>query len=140
MANYTTHHQQTTGWVGWIGFGGAMLMLAGIFHIMAGFVALFQEDVYLATNRAVWIFDYSQWGWIHIIGGAIALVAAASLLRGNMFGRVFAVIVASLSALANMAFVPIYPIWSLVIITIDVLVIYAVIAHGREAADMDQLE
>ena len=139
MANYTTHHpQETTGWVGWVGFGAAMLGLVGIFHMLAGFVALFQEDVFFLTNQAVWIFDSSQWGWIHLGGGLLALLAAGSLLRGNMFGRVLAVIVAGLSAVANMAFMPIYPIWSLVILTIDVLVIYAVIAHGRELQDMEE--
>ena len=71
MANYTTHHpQETTGWVGWVGFGAAMLGLVGIFHMLAGFVALFQDDVFFLTNQAVWIFDSSQWGWIHLGGRA----------------------------------------------------------------------
>jgi hypothetical protein len=133
MAQHVTHHhEEATGWVGWIGFAAAMLGLVGIFHMLAGFVALFQNDAYFLSNGAVWLFDSSQWGWIHIGGGLLALLAAGSLLRGNMFGRTVAVIVATLSAFANMAFMPIYPLWSIVILAIDVLVIYAVIAHGRE--------
>lgn len=139
MANSTYRHpeqSQVTGWVGWIGFAGALLLLAGFFHFLAGFVALFQEDVYLQTTRAAWIFDFSQWGWIHIFGGLLAIGAALSLLRGGAFGRIVTVIFAMLSAFANMAFIPIYPLWSIVIITINVLVIWAVTVHGREISEL----
>lgn len=141
MANNAARRDvpEPTGWVGWIGFATVMLALAGIFHILAGFVALFKEDVYVTSNQAIWVLDYSSWGWIHIVGGVLALFAAGSLLRGNMYGRIFAVIVAGLSAIANMAFVPIYPLWSLLIITIDILVIWAVVVHGREMQDTEDI-
>lgn len=122
----------SSGWVGWIGFAAIMLAIVGVFHMIAGFVALFQKDVYTVTGNGVWVFDYSQWGWIHIIGGLLAFLAAGSLARGGMFGRVIAVIVATASIVANMAFVPIYPIWSLMMATIGVLVIWAVTVHGGE--------
>ena len=124
-----------TGWVGWIGFAAVMLALVGIFHMVAGFVALFQEDVYVSTNNALWLFDYSQWGWIHILGGLLAFVAAGSLAQGNMYGRVIAVLVAVASIVANVAFVPVYPIWSLMMVTIGILVIWAVMVHGSELKD-----
>lgn len=133
----TTNEREVSGWVGWIGFASALLWLAGFFHLIAGFVALFKNDVYVSTARNVWILDYSAWGWIHIIGGLLAIVAASSLFRGGMFGRAVAVIFAMLSAIANMAFIPIYPIWSLIIITIDFLVLWAVIVHGREMTGHD---
>ncbi len=112
-------------------------MLAGVFHIIAGFVALFQEDVYVAAPNALWVFDYSQWGWIHILGGFLALVASGSLMQGKGFGRTIAILVAMASAIANMAFVPVYPVWSLMIIVIDVLVIWAVAVHGGEMKELE---
>lgn len=129
--------KEVTGWVGWIGFASLMLMLAGVFHIIAGFVALFQEDVYVAAPNALWVFDYSQWGWIHILGGFLALVASGSLMQGKGFGRTIAILVAMASAIANMAFVPVYPVWSLMIIVIDVLVIWAVAVHGGEMKELE---
>lgn len=122
----------TNSWMGWIGFAVIMLALAGIFHIIAGSVALFQQDVYGVTENAVWVFDYSQWGWIHIFGGLLAFLAAGSLAQGHMYGRIIAVLVAMSSVVANMAFVPIYPIWSLMMVTVGVLVIWAVTVHGGE--------
>jgi hypothetical protein len=127
------HQNNTaTGWVGWVAFAALMLALVGVFHMIAGFVGLFQEDIYAVGQNAVWMFDYSQWGWIHILGGLLAFLAAGSLAAGHMFGRVIAVLVAMVSVVANMAFVPVYPVWSLMMATIGVLVIWAVTVHGDE--------
>jgi hypothetical protein len=113
-----------------------MLAIIGIFHIVTGFVALFQPAVYTVTANNVWVFNYTEWGWIHIIGGLLAFTAAGSLAQGNMYGRVIAVTIAVLSIVANMAFVPIYPIWSLMMITFGILVIWAVTVHGRELREI----
>src|SRR4051812_45063212 len=97
-------------WVGWIGFAGFMLLLGGTFALLAGFVALFKDTaVYNSATNSVWVLSYTEWGWIHIAAGALTLLAAGSLMAGHMFGRIFAVFIALLSAFANMAFVPVYP-------------------------------
>ena len=127
---------EMSGWVGWIGFASFMLLLGGAFALMAGFVALFKDQVvYHAATNTTWILDYTQWGWVHIIAGSLAIIAAGSLMSGNLYGRTFAVLIALLSAVANMAFVPVYPVWSILIITIDILVIWAVTVHGGELKD-----
>jgi len=131
----TKNNSETTGWTGWVGFAGIMLYLAGFFHIISGITALFNEDFYVVTEKSLWVFNTAQWGWIHIIGGIIAIWAASSLMKGHVFGRIFAILVALISAIANMAFVPIYPIWSILIIVIDVLIIYAVVVHADELKD-----
>lgn len=126
---------EVSGWVGWIGFASVMLYLAGLFHIIAGIAALVNDKFYVVTPQAVWAFDITQWGWIHILGGILAIVAAVSLMQGKGFGRTIAVVVALASAVVNMAFLPAYPIWSLLILAVDVLVIYAVVVHGSELKD-----
>ncbi len=126
---------EMSGWVGWVGFASIMLLLVGFFHVIAGFAALFTDTVYLIGEENIWALDYTQWGWIHVIGGLLAIWAASSLMQGHAFGRTVAVIVALVSAVANMLFIPIYPIWSLLIITVDILVLWAVIVHGGELKD-----
>lgn len=119
------------GWLGWIGFASFMLLLGGFFSIIAGIAALFKEGVVFSSYAGnLWILDYSQWGWIHILIGVLAAVAAGSLLAGRMYGRVIAIIVAFASAVANMAFVPIYPFWSILVIVIDIMIVYSVMVHG----------
>lgn len=119
-------------WTGWIGFAAIMLALVGIFHMIAGFAALFKEDIYTATPNAIWMFDYSQWGWVHVLGGLLAFLAAGSLVQGQLYGRIVAILVAVASVVANMAFVPIYPIWSILMIILGIVVIWAVAVHGGE--------
>jgi hypothetical protein len=122
-----------TGWTGWIVFAGVMLIMLGVFHVIEAVVALFREDFYLVGSSGLAVHvDYAAWGWAHLILGVLAGLAGVGLLAGNMVARVVGVGVAMLSALANMAFVPAYPVWSLIIITFDVLVIWAINVHGRE--------
>jgi hypothetical protein len=122
-----------TGWVGMVIFGGIMMLLLGGFHAMEGLVAVLKDDYYLVTrNGLVLTLDYTTWGWIHLILGVVAAAAGIAVFLGQMWARVVGVIVAVLSALANLAFLPAYPIWSVIIIATDVLVIYALTVHGRE--------
>jgi hypothetical protein len=69
---------------------------------------------------------------VHLIVGVVALVAGFGLFTGAMWARVLAIMVAGLSAIVNFAFIPAFPLWALTIIVVDILVIYAVAAHGRE--------
>ena len=122
-----------TGWVGWIVFAALMLVMLGIFHVMQGLVALFRDEVYVVGSDGLVVsVDYTSWGWTHVIGGAIAIVVGACLMAGQMWARVVAVVVAMLSAFANIMFLPAYPLWSMIMIAVDVLVIWAVTVHGSE--------
>jgi hypothetical protein len=122
-----------TGWVGWIVFAALMLVMLGIFHVMQGLVALLRDEVYVVGSDGLVVnVDYTSWGWTHVIGGGLAILVGACLLAGQMWARVVAVIVAMLSAVANVMFLPAYPVWSMIMIAIDVLVIWAVTVHGSE--------
>lgn len=124
-----------TAWVGFVVFGGVMLALSGGFQIMQGFVALVRDEYYLVTRNGLLItMDYTAWGWTHLILGLIAVGTGIGVLAGMMWARVVGIIVAVLSCLVNLAFLSAYPIWSTIIIALDVLVIYALAVHGREAA------
>jgi hypothetical protein len=114
-------------------FGGIMMMMVGGFQLIQGFVALFKDDYYLVTrNGLVLNIDYTTWGWTHLLIGLIAVATGIGVLLGQTWARVVGIIIAVLSALANIAFLAAYPIWSTIIIAADVLVIYALAVHGRE--------
>jgi hypothetical protein len=124
--------EQTTAWAGWVVFGGVMLIMLGAFQIIEGLVALFDDGFYLHTNRVVVDVNFNTWGWIHTIIGVVAVLAGLGLLAGNLAARIVGVIVACLSAVVNLAFISAYPVWSTIMIALDVIVIYAIIVHGRE--------
>jgi hypothetical protein len=123
----------TSGWaVGLIVFAAIMLMMAGTFQFLAGLVALFENEFYVTTRNYVFQLDATTWGWIHLLLGVVLGIAGWGLLSGRTWARVVAITVAAISALANFLFLPYYPFWALTIITLDVLVIWAVATHGRD--------
>lgn len=125
---------EPTAWAGWVAFGAMMMVALGVFQAIAGFVALFKDQYYVVpTKQLVVQVDYTAWGWVHLAIGAFALAAGIGLLAGaSTWARVLGVVVALASALVNFAFLPAYPLWGLIMITLDVLIVYAIIAHGSE--------
>jgi len=129
-------YQEPTAWAGWVVFGGTLLILMGAFQVVQGLVAVFDDGFYLVSPSGLVVdVNYNTWGWAHVVIGLVALLAGLGLMAGNIVARTVCVIVAMVSAIVNMAFVAAYPVWSLMVIGLDVLVIYAIIAHGRELKD-----
>ena len=133
VTEYDRSGPPATGWAGWVVFGGVMLIMVGLFQVVQGLVALFDDGFYaVRPNGLVVNVNYNTWGWTHLAIGVIAALTGLGLLAGNIVARWLGVVIAMLSALANLAFISAYPIWSTIVIALDVIVIYAIIVHGRE--------
>src|SRR5690348_7146576 len=114
-----------------------MMIMIGCFHALAGLVALFKDEYYVTRPSGLVVnVDYTAWGWTHLILGIVVALAGCALFAGQMWARVVGVLLAGLSAIANMAFIAAYPVWSIIIITLDVVVIFALIVHGRDVKAM----
>jgi len=124
---------EVTGWVGWIVFAGTMMMLLGIFHMFEGLIALFRNTFigFPTTGLTIQV-TYNQWGWLQLIAGALVFAAGLGLFTGRMWARTLGVILVGISAMVNFAWATSFPIWSLTLLVIDFLVIYALIVHGSE--------
>jgi hypothetical protein len=119
------------GWaLGFIVFAAVMMMMTGAFQALAGLIAIFENEFYVATRNYLFQFDATSWGWIHLILGVIVALAGFALLSGATWARVVGITLATLSAIANFLFIPYYPFWSLLIIALDVLVIWALAVYG----------
>jgi len=126
-----------SGWVGWIMFAAVMLVLVGAFHVIQGFVALFKDDYYLVGSSGLVLnVDYTAWGWIHIVGGIVAVAAGLALFRGRMWARILGTVVACVSAVVNVGFLAAYPFWSIAMIAMDVAIIMALTVHGSEISEV----
>jgi hypothetical protein len=133
-----TEATEKTGWVGWISFGAAILILSGVFSLFQGFVALIGSNYYyVVESGSLFLFDLTGWGWWNVIIGAVLVLTGLALFTGATWARIVAVIAASLSAIGQLLLVPAQPWWAVIVIAIDVLIIYAVTAHGREIAVSD---
>lgn len=122
-----------SGWVGWVAFAGIMMVLLGTFHIIDGLIALFNDKYFLVTQSGLAVsVDFTMWGWVHLIGGVVIVAAGIGVFSGRVWARGLGVVVAMVSAIINLGFLSAYPVWSSIMILIDVLVIWALTVHGGE--------
>jgi hypothetical protein len=121
-----------SGWTGWITFAGVMMIISGSLNALYGLIALVNDEWVVWTNRGSLYLDISEWGWVHMIAGIVMVLAGFGVFSGSVIARTVGVIVAGLSLIANFFFIPAYPLWALLVVTIDILVIWALTAHGSE--------
>lgn len=125
-----------SGWTGWIAFAGILMILRGLSEAFLGITALINKQYLLITgsnNQLVLSTAHtSAWGWVDLAVGLTVLAAGFSLLHGSNWARIFAVVFTSFSFLVNMAFLGIFPVWSIVGMVVDALILYALVVYGKE--------
>jgi hypothetical protein len=138
MADYAVpaSRKKTTASTWWafgvILFAGSIMVMVGIFQAIVGIVAIFNEDFFAVSQDYAYRLNTPTWGWIHVLLGILVALAGAYLFFGKLWARVIAIVAALASAVSSFFFIPYYPVWSLLIMTLDVVVIWAVAAHGRD--------
>jgi hypothetical protein len=119
---------------GWVVFAGTMILIAGCMNIIHGIAALNNSKVF-GKHLELVISNLHTWGWAVLILGAVQIAVALGIYAGNRFARWIGVAVACVNALAQLSFANAFPIWSLTIFAMDVLVIYGLIVHGDAAVE-----
>ena len=124
-----------SGWtVGFVYFAGAIMILIGTFHAIAGLAAIFEDEFFVVGRNYLYDVDVTAWGWIHLIGGIIVIAAGIGVYSGAAWARTVGVILAGLSAIGSFFYIPYYPVWAVLIIALDIAVILSLTAFSREAA------
>ncbi len=118
--------------VGWTVFAGCILVMVGVYQVIAGLVAIIDDQFFVVGEEWTFQFDTTAWGWIHLILGVVLVLAGIGIFSGNVVARAVGVALAALSAIAAFMWLPYYPIWALVIIALDIAVIWALTTHGRD--------
>jgi hypothetical protein len=123
--------QDPSAWqMGGVLFAGSMLALIGFFQVIAGLVAIFDDDFYVVGRNYTFNLDTSAWGWLHLLLGLLFLVTAYGLFALRSWAMYTAIGLAILSAIANFLFIPYYPFWSILVIALDIWVIWALTRPG----------
>lgn len=131
------NNKGSDGWTGWVVFASYMMILIGFFQSIVGLTAIFKDAFYVAlpsANTLVTV-NVNTWGWVHLLLSIMIIFAGYAVMEGKVWGRTVGVLLALGSAVANLAFIPYYPIWSIIIIAVNVVVIYALTVHGRDFAN-----
>lgn len=137
MASPTVQKEekQVTGWVGWVYFAAFLLLLGGFFQTIMGLTALLNDKFYAVASESLLVFDFTTWGWFHLLFGIVMLCVGTALFSGHMWARIVATVLAAVYVLEQFAFVSAYPIWSITAIVIGVFIIFALTVHGSEAKE-----
>jgi len=136
MSDEPVYREPSRKWVGWVFFAATLMLLVGFYEIIVGVVALFDDGFFLVTNDGTLTsVNYTTWGFVHMLLGVAAVVSGFGVMLGQTWARVVGVVMAVVSVLSNVAFLAAYPIWSVTIIVVDIIAIYALIVHGGEVED-----
>jgi hypothetical protein len=121
-------------WAGWVTFAAVILALLGTLNVIQGFLALF-DDGYFAvrTEEQLLLVEFTAWGVILLIWGALLVCAGLALAAGKGWARWFALVAVFVNVIAQIGFLPAYPLWSAIMIALDVVVIFALTARWDEA-------
>jgi hypothetical protein len=120
---------------GWAMFAGIVLVIVGTSNIIFGLTAIFDDEVLTKVGGQLIFWDFTTWGWIHLLGGILMLAAAFGLFAGQTWAAMTAIIFATLNAIAQISWITVYPIWTLIVISLDVIVIYQLTAHWQPSSD-----
>jgi hypothetical protein len=116
---------------GWIIFAGIMLVMVGTMNILDGVWAIRAQDTALDT-----IFfknNLEAWGWFYLILGIVIFAAGVGVFRRSRWAIAVGVAVAAIGAVLNMFWIFQYPVETLVLVGLQVLVLYGLIMYGEES-------
>jgi hypothetical protein len=109
----------------WGAFAGIMLFLAGTFTFLYGLGAVLNDKaVTVGGNGGVILWDFTTWGWVQIVLGLALVGVALGLFATRGWARWSAVVLAALNAIAQVSIISAFPIYALIVITLDAVVIY----------------
>ena len=127
------HAPNRRAWFGWAMFAGVMLSILGVFNIFGGLLALLQDELAYIDQGNLVIVDLTGWGIVALVFGALLLFTGIGLLARNRVARVVAIVLIGLHAVVQLAALAAYPLWSLLMIALDVVVLFALTVHWSDA-------
>ena len=134
MTTEMSRQQRESPWArGLTLFAAALLVIGGVWHVLAGIAALVHDNVYVSTPGYVYSFDLTGWGWIQLLLGILAAVAGFAVLKGQMWARMVGIGFAILSMAIQFLIIPLYPIWSVLMIALDLGIMWALATYRRDA-------
>jgi hypothetical protein len=122
-----------TGGTGWAFFAGILLFIVGVFNIIWGLTALFNDDALTVGEKGLIVWDFTAWGWIHLILGIVLILTALGLFAARGWARWLAIFFVMVNAFGQIAWMSTYPLWSILIITLDIVIIYQLTVRWESA-------
>jgi hypothetical protein len=110
---------------GFTALAATLMVLSGLWSFFVGITGVLSQAFYLRVPNFTFSYSVHAWGWTHLVIGAIVFAAGVCLFLGMLWARIVGVVLAVISGIANFLFLPHYPIWSIIVIALDVIIIWA---------------
>lgn len=115
-------------------FAGAMMVVAGIWHGLIGFAGLVHDTLFVRVDGYLYTFDLTVWGWAHLFMGIALAAVGVAVRRGQPWARAAGIVMVGLSLLINFLFIPHHPVWSTLVIALDIAIIFALATDRSRTA------
>jgi len=120
-------------WQGWAAMAGILMIVVGAFRAFSGFIGLFNDEWIVRGFNAYYFIDLSALAWWYILIGLILVLAGLAAMQMKAWGRWVGVIAVGLAMISELMWLPVYPIWSILLITLYFfMIIGLVIARPSE--------
>ena len=131
--------QRSGAWSGWVSFAGWLMLIVGMIDFFEGLIAVIRGQYYFLTPNQIVVFNTTTWGWITLLWGIVLVLGGFSLLARATWARWFAIVIASLGLIEQLGFLgnAAYPLWSLTMVALTIVVLYALIVRWDEASAVD---
>lgn len=124
--------QRSLAWSGWIAFAALMLMIIGVVNVLEGIVAIVYRQRTVVVQDRLYVVNLTSWGVLVLVSGAILVCAGIGVLTARTWARVVAVVFVALHAVTQVGWLAAYPLWSLLMLALDIVVLYALTAGWHD--------
>ncbi len=132
-ASYAAYADERERGSGWVTFAGVMILLVGVMNVIYGIAAISNSTFYVADAKYI-LSDLNTYGWVVLVIGIVEILVSLGVFARVQFARWTGVAIASLNLIAQLLWIPSYPLAGLVFISLAVLVIYGLVVHGHKPA------
>ncbi|HEX9336485.1 MAG TPA: hypothetical protein VF892_11395 [Pseudonocardiaceae bacterium] len=116
-------------WSGWIFFAATLLLIIGVMNVLEGIAAIVYPVRTVIIQDRFYVVDLASWGVLLLVSGVLLVAAAIGVLSGRMWARVTAIVFLCLHAVVQVGWLAAYPFWSLLMLGLDIVVLYALTAR-----------
>jgi hypothetical protein len=137
MARTQDPRTGSTWWFGPVAFAAVMITIAGLFNLTTGLAAMASDDVFVTGSDGALVLNSTGWGWVHFIFGGALVATGVGVLMGQLWAQLVAIVLVGVNMVSQLLALPAYPLWSIVIIAVDALVLWALMNHSQEVSLRD---
>ncbi|MCQ4208366.1 DUF7144 family membrane protein [Streptomyces longispororuber] len=114
-------------------FAGLALELSGSLSVLMGIAGIAGDNLFHASQYA-YRFNLTTWGWAHLVIGLALIVTGLAVLLGKSWSRGAGLVLGAVSLITQFLFVPYYPLWSISVMVLDLLAVWALTRSGTFAS------